>query len=81
MKKNKFSQGWNEDRVRDVLAHYEAQTEEEAMAEDEAAWEDSSGTFIEVPTSFCRASANYWRRRRSDCDRGDGGEAERRRST
>ena len=36
--KNKFPPGWNEERVQRVLAHYESQTEDEAVAEDEAAY-------------------------------------------
>ena len=52
MRQGTFPEGWNEDRVRAVLAHYEGQTEEEALAEDEAAWEDSSATFIEVPNKL-----------------------------
>ncbi len=52
MKTNRFPEGWDEDRIRQVLAHYEGQTEEEAMAEDEAAWEERSATFIEVPTTL-----------------------------
>ena len=32
MKQSKFPPGWNEERVRRVLAHYEKQTEEEALA-------------------------------------------------
>jgi hypothetical protein len=36
-------------RVRRVLEHYERQTEEEAVAEDEAAFEESSQTVMEVP--------------------------------
>lgn len=48
MRKNKFPPGWNQERVRRVLAHYEEQTEEESMAEDEAAFEDSTQTVIEV---------------------------------
>ncbi len=35
-----FPPGWDEERVRRVLEHYEAQSEEEAVAEDEAAYED-----------------------------------------
>lgn len=35
MKRNQFPAGWNEARLRKVLAHYEGQTEEEAVAEDE----------------------------------------------
>ena len=37
MKRNRFPAGWNEARVRRVLEHYEGQTEDEAVAEDEAA--------------------------------------------
>ena len=40
MKENKFPLGWNEERVRQVLAHYEEQSEAEAAAEDGAAFED-----------------------------------------
>jgi len=39
MKKNKFPKGWNEARVRRLLRHYEQQTEDEAVAEDEAVFE------------------------------------------
>ncbi len=49
MKKTKFPPGWNEVRVRKVLAHYEEQTEEEAVAEDEAAFEGAKETVMEVP--------------------------------
>ena len=31
------------------MEHYEAQTEEEAVAEDEVAYEDAAQTFMEVP--------------------------------
>ena len=52
MKKSKFPKGWDENRVNRVLDHYENQTEDEAVAEDEAAWEDTSHTFIEVPNEL-----------------------------
>jgi hypothetical protein len=52
MKKSRFPSGWDEDRVKRVLSHYESQSEEEAVAEDEAAWEDSSQTFIEIPNDL-----------------------------
>jgi hypothetical protein len=52
MKTNKFPSGWDEERVRRVLEHYEAQSQEEAVAEDEAAYEDSSQTFMEVPNTL-----------------------------
>lgn len=48
MKQNKFPAGWDEQRVRRVLKHYQEQTEEEAVAQDEAAFEDSTA-IMEVP--------------------------------
>ena len=45
----------DEDRVKRVLDHYENQAEDEAVAEDEAAWEDASQTFIEVPNELVPA--------------------------
>ncbi|MCP5111924.1 MAG: hypothetical protein GY953_13935 [bacterium] len=39
MSQNKFPPGWDEGRVQRLLAHYEAQTDEEAVAEDEASFE------------------------------------------
>ena len=49
MKQTKFPPGWDEKRVQRVLAHYEEQTREEAVAEDEAAAEDTSQTVMEIP--------------------------------
>ncbi|CAB1072079.1 hypothetical protein D1AOALGA4SA_1433 [Olavius algarvensis Delta 1 endosymbiont] len=53
--KNRLIKGWDEERVQRVLDHYENQTEDEAVAEDEAAWEDTSHTFIEVPNELVPA--------------------------
>jgi hypothetical protein len=55
MKKNAFPPGWDKERVAKVLKHYETQTEEEAVAEDEAAFDLSGQTFIEVPTELVPA--------------------------
>lgn len=49
MKKNKFPPGWDEKRVRRVLAHYEHQDEEHAVAEDEAAYELEGQSMMEIP--------------------------------
>lgn len=49
MRRVKYPPGWDEKKVRRVLQHYEQQTEEEAVAEDEAAFEDSNQTIMEVP--------------------------------
>ncbi len=55
MKQSRFPAGWDEARVRRVLAHYEEQTEEEALAEDEAAFEDQYQTYMEVPNDLVPA--------------------------
>jgi hypothetical protein len=52
MKKNRFPEGWDEERVRRVLEHYEGQTPEEALAEDQAAYEDPTQTMMEVPVEL-----------------------------
>lgn len=43
------SQRSDESRVKRVIDHYESQTEEEAVAEDEAAYEQQGETLMEVP--------------------------------
>jgi hypothetical protein len=48
MTKSDFPEGWDESRVRRVLAHYEGQSDEDAEAEDEAAIQ-SSETVMAVP--------------------------------
>ena len=54
-KQSGYPKGWDENRVKRVLDYYENQTEDEAVAEDEAAWEDTSHTFIEVPNELVPA--------------------------
>ena len=49
MRENIFPAGWGEQRVQKLLTYYEEQTEEEAVAEDEAAFEDRAKTFMEIP--------------------------------
>ena len=51
MSHNKFPAGWDEERVRRVLASYSEQTEDEAVAEDEAGVE-SGETVMNVPHSL-----------------------------
>ena len=51
----KFPPGWDEERVQRVLARYETQTEVEAVAEDEAAFEAPRHTVMEVPTELVPA--------------------------
>lgn len=47
-----FPPGWDEERVRRVLTHYETQTEEDAVIEDERTFKKSSRTVIEVPVEL-----------------------------
>ena len=49
MKKNKLPKGWDEERVKKVLVHYEKQNGAQAVAEDEATSRDPAQTVIEVP--------------------------------
>ncbi|HXD30715.1 MAG TPA: hypothetical protein VN643_06350 [Pyrinomonadaceae bacterium] len=48
-RRNRFPKGWNEARVREVLEHYEGQTEAEAVAEDEAAFRRRDQAVMVVP--------------------------------
>ncbi|MFH1941166.1 MAG: hypothetical protein ABIL68_03600 [bacterium] len=50
--KNRYPPGWDAERVKMVIAHYESQSEEEAVAEDEAAFEAMGQTVMEVPTEI-----------------------------
>jgi hypothetical protein len=55
MSKQKFPAGWNEDRVRKLIAHYEQLDENEQVAEDEAAHETEGQTLMVVPTELVPA--------------------------
>ena len=48
MSQNNLPSGWDEDKVRRVLTHYGAQSEDEELAEDEAGVEPSE-TVMNVP--------------------------------
>jgi hypothetical protein len=52
MSQQRFPPGWDEQRVRDVLAHYENQSEDEQFAEIEAAREAEGTTMMAVPTEL-----------------------------
>ena len=55
MAQSRFPPGWDEERVQKVLAHYETQSEDEALAEDEAACETPGHTLMEVPSDLVPA--------------------------
>jgi hypothetical protein len=48
MSQSKFPDGWDEGKVQRVLAHYGAQTEDAALAEDETGMQPSE-TVMSVP--------------------------------
>jgi hypothetical protein len=52
MKQSKYPPGWDENRVKKVLEHYESQSEDEAIAEDEAVFEAPDQTVMEIPTAL-----------------------------
>jgi hypothetical protein len=55
MGQNKFPPGWDEARVRRVLEHYDSLTDEEALADDEAAFDTASDTTMTVPADLVPA--------------------------
>ena len=52
MRQQRYPSGWDEERVRKLLHHYESQTEDEAAAEDEAAFRRRDQTVMVVPTQL-----------------------------
>ena len=52
MTESKFPAGWDEHRVQRLLDHYQQQADEEAVAEDEAAYESTTHTAMEVPVEL-----------------------------
>ena len=55
MTQNRFPPGWDEARVQRTLAYYEEQSEEQAVADDEAALESPGQTVMEVPSELVPA--------------------------
>jgi hypothetical protein len=50
--KSKLPKGWDENRVKTVISHYEKQTQEEATEEDEAAFKNRTQTAMEIPVQL-----------------------------
>jgi hypothetical protein len=51
-KKQELPRGWTEKKIRQVLEYYENQTEEEQVAEHEAAYKAAGQTMMGVPTEL-----------------------------
>ena len=52
MTNSQFPAGWDQRRVDALVDQYENQTEDEALAEDEAAFDGEAGTVMKVPTEL-----------------------------
>jgi predicted dinucleotide-binding enzyme len=52
MSKQKFPPGWDENRVKEMIAHYENQTEDEEFADIEEAREAQDITLMAIPTEL-----------------------------
>ncbi len=52
MSKQKFPPGWDENRVKEMIAHYENQTEDEEFADIEEAREAEDITLMAIPTEL-----------------------------
>ena len=55
MKKQGFPEGWDERRVAELIAYYEGQSDEQAVAEDEAAMSGPDRTIMEIPADLVPA--------------------------
>jgi len=60
----RFPPGWDEARVRRVLEHYAAHSDEEAVAEDETTYEGTTHTMMEVPVDLVPTVRELIARRR-----------------
>ena len=52
MSTNRFPPGWDEARVKRVLEHYEGQTDEQSVAEDEERFSTPGHVVMEVPADL-----------------------------
>lgn len=55
MSQNGLPTGWDEERVQRVIAHYEEQTEDEAVEEDERTFTKAGQTVMEIPSALVPA--------------------------
>jgi len=65
MTPSRYPEGWDTPRVNGVLRHYEQQTDEEAAAEDDAAFEAPTHTAMEIPVELVPAVRELLARRRA----------------
>ena len=63
---NQLPDGWSEERIQKLLREYETQSDDEALVEDEAAWEDVSETTMKVPVDLVPAVLELIRKRNTE---------------
>ena len=64
-KRNRFPPGWSNARVQRVLDHYEAQSDIEAVAEDEASYRSTTTTVMKIPVKLVPAVRALLAKRRA----------------
>lgn len=64
-KQNRFPPDWSDARVRRVLAHYERQTETDAVVEDESAYKSTKATVMKIPVKLVPAVRALLAKRRA----------------
>ena len=65
MKQAQYPAGWDAERVHRVLEHYATQSDEEAVAEDEAGYEATTHTVMDVPVELLPAVRELIAKRRT----------------
>jgi len=63
MNKNEFPAGWGQERVSKLIAHYDNQTEDEAIAEDEDSLASQRSTWMEIPLELVPVVREVLRKR------------------
>lgn len=55
MENKRLPKGWDENKIKHVIKHYETQSEDEAVLEDETAFENTTHTLMEIPNELVPA--------------------------
>ena len=66
MSKQQFPSGWDQARVQRLIEHYDQMTDDELVAEDEAALEAEGKTVMVVPTELVPAIRDLIARSHAD---------------
>jgi hypothetical protein len=68
MKKQELPTGWNEQRVKEYIVHYENQTEDEEFAEIEAALKADDITLMAIPNELVPEVRAVLARKQASCE-------------